>query len=91
MSAIRTIAMLTAGGDAPGMNAVVRAVTRSALALGMRVIGAKRGYEGLTRGVMNEMGARDVGGIIQRGGTFCRPRVFPSSPSPRCSARRCAS
>ena len=82
MSAIRTIAMLTAGGDAPGMNAVVRAVTRSALALGMRVIGAKRGYEGLTRGVMSEMGARDVGGIIQRGGTILQTARFPEFAKP---------
>ena len=74
--------MLTAGGDAPGMNAVVRAVTRSALALGMRVIGAKRGYEGLTRGVMSEMGARDVGGIIQRGGTILQTARFPEFAKP---------
>ena len=52
MSAIRAIAMLTAGGDAPGMNAAVRAVTRSALALGIRVVGVKRAYEGLARGLI---------------------------------------
>ena len=69
--------MLTAGGDAPGMNAAVRAVARSALALGMRVVGVKRGYEGLTRGLMTELGARDVGGIIQRGGTILQTARFP--------------
>ena len=74
--------MLTAGGDAPGMNAAVRAVARSALALGMRVVGVKRGYEGLTRGLMTELGARDVGGIIQRGGTILQTARFPEFAKP---------
>ena len=69
--------MLTAGGDAPGMNAAVRSVVRSALALGLRVLGVKRAYEGLARGLMNELGARDVGGILQRGGTVLQTARFP--------------
>jgi len=73
----KTIAVLTAGGDAPGMNAAVRAVTRSGLALGLRVVGVKRAYEGLARGVMSELGARDVGGILQRGGTILQTARFP--------------
>ncbi len=79
---IKTIAVLTAGGDAPGMNAAVRAVVRSALALGLRVVGVKRAYEGLARGVMSELGARDVGGIIQRGGTVLQTARFPEFAKP---------
>ncbi len=79
---IKTIAVLTAGGDAPGMNAAVRAVVRSALALGMRVHGVKRAYEGLARGVMSELGARDVGGILQRGGTMLQTARFPEFAKP---------
>ena len=77
MANSKTIAVLTAGGDAPGMNPCVRAVVRTALALGMRAIGVKRGYEGLARGVMTELGARDVGGILQRGGTMLQTARFP--------------
>jgi 6-phosphofructokinase 1 len=75
---IKTIAVLTAGGDAPGMNAAVRAVVRTALANGLRVLGIRRAYEGMVQGEFCELGARDVGGIIQRGGTFSRPRVSRS-------------
>jgi 6-phosphofructokinase 1 len=82
MSSPKTIAVLTAGGDAPGMNAAVRAVVRSALALGMRVVGVKRAYEGLARGVMTELGARDVGGILQRGGTVLQTARFPEFAKP---------
>ena len=72
----KNIAVLTAGGDAPGMNAAVRAVVRTALALGMRAHGIRRAYEGLVQGDICELGARDVGGIIQRGGTFLRTARF---------------
>ena len=82
MATPKSIAVLTAGGDAPGMNACVRAVVRSALALGMRTIGVKRAYEGLARGVMAEMGARDVGGILQRGGTVLQTARFPEFARP---------
>jgi len=64
------------------MNAAVRAVVRSALALGMRVVGVKRAYEGLARGVMTELGARDVGGILQRGGTVLQTARFPEFAQP---------
>lgn len=78
----KTIAVLTAGGDAPGMNPCVRAVVRTALALGMRAVGVKRAYEGLVRGEMSELGARDVGGIIQRGGTILQTARFPDFAKP---------
>ncbi|MDE6133769.1 MAG: 6-phosphofructokinase, partial [Oscillospiraceae bacterium] len=61
--------VLTSGGDAPGMNAAVRAVTRAALSKGYEVIGIKRGYNGLLKGETVNLGARDVSNIIQLGGT----------------------
>jgi 6-phosphofructokinase 1 len=64
------IAVLTSGGDAPGMNAAIRAVVRSGIDKGMDVVGVKLGYYGLINGIFTPMGARDVGGIIQRGGTI---------------------
>ncbi len=65
----KTIAVLTSGGDAPGMNAAVRAVVRAAIKKGMRVIGVKRGYNGLINGDLVEMNMRSVSDIIHRGGT----------------------
>src|SRR3954468_2783802 len=63
------IAILTSGGDAPGMNAAGRAATRAALARGWEVFGVKNGYAGLVADTIDPLHARDVGGIIQRGGT----------------------
>ena len=65
----KKIGVLTSGGDAPGMNAAVRAVTRAALSKGMDVIGIKRGYVGLLNKEYEVLNARSVSGIIQRGGT----------------------
>ncbi len=65
----KTIGVLTSGGDAPGMNAAVRAVTRTAIDKGFKVIGIRRGYNGLLNGDMVELNARSVSDIIQRGGT----------------------
>ena len=65
----KKIGVLTSGGDAPGMNAAVRAVTRAALSKGMEVLGIQRGYVGLLNKEIVEMSARTVSGIIQRGGT----------------------
>ncbi len=65
----KTIGVLTSGGDAPGMNAAVRAVTRTAIDKGFKVIGIRRGYNGLLNGDTFEMDARSVSDIIQRGGT----------------------
>ena len=63
------VGVLTSGGDAPGMNAAVRAVTRAALSLGWEVAGIEAGYRGLLEGRIGRMGSRAVGGILQRGGT----------------------
>lgn len=67
---IRNIGVLTSGGDAPGMNAAVRAVVRSGLHYDFNMYGIKRGFHGLWRGEMIELEARDVSGILPRGGTF---------------------
>src|ERR1700744_4793678 len=67
---MKHIAVLTSGGDAPGMNAAIRAVTRSALDQDMTVYGVRQGWQGLVDGQFRQLSARDVGGIIQVGGTF---------------------
>ncbi len=66
---IKKIGVLTSGGDAPGMNAAIRAVTRSALLKGIKVAGIRRGYAGLINGDIIDMSARDVSNILQCGGT----------------------
>ncbi len=66
---IKTIAVLTSGGDAPGMNAAIRAVVRTALSRGLKVKGIKRGYNGLLNEEIIDMEARNVSDILQRGGT----------------------
>ena len=67
---INTIGVLTSGGDAPGMNAAIRAVVREAIAKGKKVKGIKRGYAGLLQEEISDMEAKDVSDIIQRGGTI---------------------
>ena len=69
---MKTIAVLTSGGDAPGMNAAIRAVVRTALDKGLKVMGIERGYSGLINGELFEMERKDVADIIQRGGTILR-------------------
>lgn len=66
---MKSIAVLTSGGDAPGMNAAIRAVTRAALDKDMTVFAVRQGLQGLIDDRMQQFGARDVGGIIQIGGT----------------------
>ncbi|MBO5265606.1 MAG: 6-phosphofructokinase [Ruminococcus sp.] len=67
---IKKIGVLTSGGDAPGMNAAIRAVVRTALSKGMEVYGIRRGYVGLISGDIIKMDARSVSDIIHRGGTM---------------------
>lgn len=67
---INTIGVLTSGGDAPGMNAAIRAVVRTALSKGLTVRGIRRGYHGLLREEIIDMSGRDVADTIQRGGTI---------------------
>lgn len=67
---IKRIGILTSGGDAPGMNAVVRAVVRTSASYGISCLGIRRGYSGLINGDIVELGARSVDGIIAKGGTM---------------------
>jgi 6-phosphofructokinase 1 len=68
-AAPKRLAVLTSGGDAPGMNAALRAVVRLGVASGFQVFGVRHGYHGLIQGEFKALGARDVGGIMERGGT----------------------
>lgn len=74
---IKTIGVLTSGGDAPGMNAAVRAVVRTALSKGIKVLGIDQGYKGLITGRLIEFDDIRVCGIIQRGGTILRTARCP--------------
>lgn len=72
MNKIKNIGVLTSGGDAPGMNAAIRAVVRAAIYYDLRVTGVLRGYEGLIHGDFIEMDRKSVANIIQRGGTILK-------------------
>ena len=67
---MKRIAVVTSGGDAPGINAAVRAVVRTAIDKGWEAFGVRHGYAGLANDDFLPLGRRDVGGIIQRGGTM---------------------
>ena len=89
---VKTIGVLTSGGDAPGMNAAVRAVVRTALSHGMRVIGIERGFNGLLNGEAYEMNLRSVSEIIHRGGTIlytARCLEFMTEEGQRKGAEMC--
>lgn len=74
---MKKIGILTSGGDAPGMNAAVRAVVRTALSYGMQVYGIERGWEGLIKGNVYELETRSVSDMVQRGGTFLKTARCP--------------
>ncbi|MEG6585539.1 6-phosphofructokinase [Dendrosporobacter sp. 1207_IL3150] len=79
---VKRIAVLTSGGDAPGMNAAIRAVVRKGIYHGFEVFGVQRGYEGVIQGAFNLMSFQSVGGIIQHGGTVlktARSEAFKTS------------
>src|SRR5260221_11306873 len=69
---ISKIGVLTSGGDAPGMNAAIRAVVRTSIFYKKEVFGITQGYEGMIAGEIVNLGARSVGNIIQRGGTILK-------------------
>ena len=75
---MKRIAVLTSGGDAPGMNAAIRTVVRLGINAGWEVFGVRNGYSGLVEERIEPLGARDVGGILQRGGTFLGSARFPA-------------
>jgi 6-phosphofructokinase 1 len=74
------LAVLTSGGDAPGMNAAIRAVVRTALARGFEVFGVRHGYSGLMCGDFVALGVREVGGIIDRGRDDSRKHALRAHP-----------
>lgn len=74
---MRTIGVVTSGGDAPGMNAAIRAITRIAHSKGFQVLGFERGWEGLIRNTFVPLTPRSVGGIIQLGGTILHTTRCP--------------
>lgn len=82
MKEFKRIGVLTSGGDAPGMNAAVRAVTRSALARGVEVMGIYRGYSGLISGDIHPLGLRDVSNCINHGGTMLYSDRCPEFKTP---------
>jgi 6-phosphofructokinase 1 len=87
---IKTIGIMTSGGDAPGMNPCIRAVVRTGLANELTVLGIDGGYEGLIHGKFRPLGARDVGGIMQRGGTIlqtARSTIFRTPQGQREAIR----
>ena len=85
MGTVKCIGILTSGGDAPGMNAAIRAVTRSAIYNGLSVKGIYRGYKGLVTGEIKEFKSQNVSNIIQLGGTILKTaRCNDSRGPPDC-------
>ena len=82
---IKSIGVLTSGGDAPGMNAAVRAVVRTGIHKGYRMIGIQRGYNGLLNGECYEMNLRSVSNIIQDGGTILYTARCLEFKTPSCT------
>ena len=82
MKEIKSIGVLTSGGDSPGMNAAIRAVTRSAIFAGWKVYGIYRGYEGLINGEIKEFTSESVSNTIQRGGTILKTARSESFRTP---------
>ncbi|MEG2014633.1 MAG: 6-phosphofructokinase, partial [Clostridia bacterium] len=74
---MKRIAVLTSGGDAPGMNAAVRAITRYAISKGMEVFGVESGYQGLMEGDIKQFTSWSVSDILQRGGTVLKTSRSP--------------
>lgn len=89
---ITSIGILTSGGDAPGMNATIRAVVRAASHFGIKVFGITRGYHGLWKGEFEEIGTRQVSEKLQRGGTFlmtARSKTFETPEGLLKAAQMC--
>ena len=77
---IKTIGVLTSGGDAPGMNAAIRAVVRTAIARGLKVKGIKKGYQGLLNEEIIDMEAKDVSGVLRLRSTPARKAIPIRTP-----------
>ncbi len=88
---MKRIAVITSGGDVPGLNACIRAVTRTALAQNLEVMGVRRGYVGLMEGDFIQMSSRDVAGILRKGGTIlgtARSREFMTDAGRRIALEK---
>ncbi|MCA9884900.1 MAG: 6-phosphofructokinase, partial [Anaerolineae bacterium] len=88
---MKRIAVMTSGGDAPGMNAAIRAVVRAGIAEGVEVYGIRQAYQGLLAGDMERLTSREVSGILQRGGTIlqtARNEEFKTAQGQRKALRR---
>ena len=88
MAEIKTIGILTSGGDAPGMNAAIRAVTRAAIYNGYKVKGILRGYHGLVTNKIIDLTSSSVSNIIQKGGTILKTARSKEYLSEPCEAKR---
>lgn len=89
---IKGVGILTSGGDAPGMNATIRAVVRAGTKAGFKMMGVTRGYHGLWKGEVKELGHRDVSETLQRGGTFlmtARSKSFETPAGVLQGAKMC--
>ena len=82
MTKVKTIGILTSGGDAPGMNAAIRAVTRAGIYNGFKIKGIYRGYEGLIHDEVQEFTTENVSGIVTRGGTILKTARSKDFPTP---------
>lgn len=87
MDSINRIAVYTSGGDAPGMNACVRAVVRAAITHDLEIVGVRRGYAGMIEGDFVEMGGRSVSNILQKGGTILKSARSEKFKLPEFRAR----
>ena len=84
---MKNIAILTSGGDAPGMNAAIRATAKYAMSKGIKVFGIRRGYAGMLQDDIFEMTSTDVSGVVDRGGTFLLTARLPEFKQPEVRAK----
>lgn len=87
---MKNIAILTSGGDAPGMNSAIRAAAKYAMSKGIKVYGIKRGYAGMLHDEIFEMTSMDVSGVVDRGGTFLLTARLPEFKQPEVRAKAAA-
>jgi 6-phosphofructokinase 1 len=84
---LKRIAVMTSGGDAPGMNAAIRSVVRAGISYGLEVYGIRQAYKGLVNGELERMDSRNVAGIIQRGGTLLQTARLPEFKEENCQRK----
>ena len=87
---LKNIAILTSGGDAPGMNAAIRSAAKYAMSKGIKVYGIRRGYAGMLHDEIFEMTSTDVSGVVDRGGTFLLTARLPEFKQPEVRAQAAA-